>query len=410
MLPVVSLANWSTRFPAIGYLPRRAAGNGRNEEVGQRTSRRSVIAVISARRLYPRLVPIMAKSSGHRRQRLHRLPPGQRRWLAEGDEVTCLVRKTSPTDRLQSLGVRLAYGDITDRESLAAAVAGQEVVFQLAGCLRALRVEQLFRVNEEGVRNVARPVPSSPRRRCWWRSLAGGRWAGPDGRPRAKAIRRRRSRTTGGASGRASRPCARLGRPRAHHHRAAADRLRRGATRPGGDLRADRPLRYPPGARAGRTLRSFSVIHADDLVHLLILAAQRGRRLQSPATDEPAAGRQGCYFAACEENPTYAELGRMIGCRWDAAGRGSVRAGPVTVWMRGLIGKAMSHVFAAGPGISTWTRPARPRPAPGSVRPRRRSRSWDSPWPPRCRSGSDRRPEWYRWRMGGCEAAGRRII
>jgi nucleoside-diphosphate-sugar epimerase len=53
------------------------------------------------------------------------------------------------------------------------------------------------------------------------------------------------------------------------------------------------------------------VIHADDLVRLLILAAERGRRLPPWRLHEQQSG-EGRYFAACEQDPTYAELGRLI--------------------------------------------------------------------------------------------------
>ena len=62
-----------------------------------------------------------------------------------------------------------------------------------------------------------------------------------------------------------------------------------------------------PGLRP----QHFSVIHADDLAHLLILAAERGRRLP-PSDQNGASAGQGYYFAACEQDPTYAELGRLV--------------------------------------------------------------------------------------------------
>ena len=61
----------------------------------------------------------------------------------------------------------------------------------------------------------------------------------------------------------------------------------------------------------GFTPHRFTVIHADDLVQLMILAAERGRRL-CPADAEGRPAAQGCYFAACEQDPTYAELGRLV--------------------------------------------------------------------------------------------------
>jgi nucleoside-diphosphate-sugar epimerase len=61
----------------------------------------------------------------------------------------------------------------------------------------------------------------------------------------------------------------------------------------------------------GLDRRRFSLIHADDLVELLILAAERGKRL--PPRGRPEShGPQGYYFAACEQDPTYADLGRMV--------------------------------------------------------------------------------------------------
>jgi len=55
----------------------------------------------------------------------------------------------------------------------------------------------------------------------------------------------------------------------------------------------------------------FSLIHADDLVQLMVSAARRGTRVM-PGGSEGSQSAAGHYFAACEKNPTYAELGRMI--------------------------------------------------------------------------------------------------
>ena len=89
--------------------------------------------------------------------------------------------------------------------------------------------------------------------------------------------------------------------------------------------------------------RRFSLIHADDLVQLLILAAERGRRL--PPRGRPEShGPQGYYFAACEEDPAYSDLGRMVA---EALGRRLVVVIPTAtplVWMVAVAGEAISRL------------------------------------------------------------------
>jgi nucleoside-diphosphate-sugar epimerase len=265
---------------------------------------------------------------------------------ARGDEVACLVRKTSAVAELQSLGVRLIQGDITDRPSLEAAVAGQEVVYQLAGCLRASRVEQLFRVNEEGARNLAQICAEQPTPPVLVAvsSLAA---AGPAvcGQPRRESD--------------PPAPVSNYGRSKRAGERAMEQFAGKvpitivqpaivfGEADPAMRAVFRTVARFGIHVAPGLTPHSFSLIHADDLVNLLILAAQRGRRLKA---DEAGAGspggasRQGYYFAACEECPSFAELGPMIG---RAVGRRDVlvllTSTPV-VWLVAGVGTAMSYV------------------------------------------------------------------
>ncbi len=70
--------------------------------------------------------------------------------------LVALVRKTSDRSRLANTNVQLAYGDITDRPSLQAALQGVDRVFHTAayvelGIVDAVRME---RINVEGTRNV----------------------------------------------------------------------------------------------------------------------------------------------------------------------------------------------------------------------------------------------------------------
>jgi nucleoside-diphosphate-sugar epimerase len=87
----------------------------------------------------------------------------------------------------------------------------------------------------------------------------------------------------------------------------------------------------------------FSVIHADDLVELIILAAQRGKRLSPPGRNGSKPG-QGYYFAASEEDLVYDDLGKLIG---EALGRRKTFplhiAIPV-VWIVAAVVEAISQI------------------------------------------------------------------
>jgi len=231
--------------------------------------------------------------------------------VARGDEVTCLVRRSSQVEHLRALKVCLAYGDVTDPDSLPSAIAGKQVVYHVAGCTKALRRAQLYEVNAQGAYNVARVCAeqATPPVQVLGSSLAA---AGPAlrGRPRTEA----------------DRPIqvSQYGRSKRAGERAAeafADRVPTTIVRPPivfGEADRDGLELFRPIARfavhlvPGLARNRFSLVHADDLVNLLILAAQRGQRLP-PKGHERSAGPRGYYFAACEQDPAYADLGRMIG-------------------------------------------------------------------------------------------------
>src|SRR5688572_24591379 len=75
---------------------------------------------------------------------------------SRGEKVRCLVRGTSRREILERLGVEFAEGDVTRPETLAAAVQGVDVVYNLAGLTCALRAEDQSQVNGTGVENLAR--------------------------------------------------------------------------------------------------------------------------------------------------------------------------------------------------------------------------------------------------------------
>jgi nucleoside-diphosphate-sugar epimerase len=261
---------------------------------------------------------------------------------AQSDEVTCLVQKRSRVDALSAAGFRLVYGDMTVRESLSPAVAGQEIVYHLAGCTQALDWRDFYRVNQRGVANIAQVCAgqANPPVLVMVSSLAA---AGPavDGQPKTEGDR--------------CYPVSHYGHSKRAAERAAeafADRVPITVVRPpivmGEADRLGLPLfrsiaRFGVHMVPGLSRRRFSLIHADDLVQLMILAAQRGRRL--PPRGRPEShGPQGFYFAACEEDPPYADLGRMVA---EAVGRRFIAVIPTATPLVRLVavaGEAISRI------------------------------------------------------------------
>ena len=80
-------------------------------------------------------------------------------WLAKalaarGDAVTCLLRPGGDASGLAGVPHTRVEGDVTAPASLAPAVAGQDVVFHLAGVRRGATREDFMRVNAEGTRHL----------------------------------------------------------------------------------------------------------------------------------------------------------------------------------------------------------------------------------------------------------------
>lgn len=77
------------------------------------------------------------------------------RLVKEGEEVIALVRKTSNIEFLSSLGVKFAYGDINDLESLKAPMQGVDTVYHSAALADEwISPEEARRVNVDGTRNL----------------------------------------------------------------------------------------------------------------------------------------------------------------------------------------------------------------------------------------------------------------
>ena len=86
-----------------------------------------------------------------------------RELMSRGTQVTCLVRKSSRLERLADLKPPLAYGDMTDRQSLEAPMAGASVVYHLAATHTTLRTEEFYRVNQHGLRNLLEVAAAQPK-------------------------------------------------------------------------------------------------------------------------------------------------------------------------------------------------------------------------------------------------------
>lgn len=253
--------------------------------------------------------------------------------LRLGHNVACLVRsparldaldrrlaELAPSNKTKAAEIRPVIGDVCDAESIAPAIAGSDVVFHLAGLTKALRPRDFWPVNERGVENVAAVCArqSKPPVLVVTSSLAA---AGPS---RDNHLRSEEEEAA---------PVSHYGRSKRAGELAAerwADRAPISIVRPpivfgeGDEMAVSlfRPIakigvHFVPGCAYDPRV---SAIHAEDLVAALLLVAEHGRRIC------PDGKSSGYYFAAADEHPTYAELGRLIGT---ALGRSRVRVQPL---------------------------------------------------------------------------------
>jgi nucleoside-diphosphate-sugar epimerase len=244
-----------------------------------------------------------------------------RRLVERGCRVTCLVRDASRIDPQRPVGAGWVTGDITDRAGMERAIAtsGADTVFHLAGLVRALRTEDFLRANADGAESVAAACASqnNPPRLVMVSSLAA---AGPckGDLPRTEED--------------LPSPVSAYGRSKLAGEQAIAkyaEKVSICIVRP--------PIVFGPGDRAvfemfepiarwgihvvpGRGLQRFSLIYVADLVEGLLLAAEKGQRLQP---NSPSG--QGIYFISGDD-PVYAQLGQGI-----AASLGKKRAAIVPI-------------------------------------------------------------------------------
>jgi nucleoside-diphosphate-sugar epimerase len=79
-----------------------------------------------------------------------------RQLVDQGDQVTALVRDPGQAADLAKLGIRLATGDITDKDSMRPAMAGADGVYHVAGWYKVGvgAPDEAYAINVQGTRNV----------------------------------------------------------------------------------------------------------------------------------------------------------------------------------------------------------------------------------------------------------------
>lgn len=228
--------------------------------------------------------------------------------VGRGWRVRCLVRKTSSVDFLTKLGADLVMGDVDQPEVLNAAMEGVDVVYHVAGLTCALTYEDLLRVNRDGVQRVMEAAAAQPKSPVvvLVSSIAA---SGPTSRGQVKL------------ESDPAKPVSQYGESKLAGECVAmtfADRVPLTIVRPGivfgprdkGQIQLFQTLqtfRFFP--IAGLQNPPLSYIHGEDLAEVLILAAERGKRV--PPSDKRVPG-EGIYFAVVDEHPTMADWGRMV--------------------------------------------------------------------------------------------------
>lgn len=235
--------------------------------------------------------------------------------VRRGDKVRCLVRKSSHVELLKMPGVELIRGELDQQRLLDDALFGVDAVYHLAGMTAALRKDDLFRVNRDGCLRIAQACARQrrPPRLVVVSSIAA---SGP--------ARRGQIRVEADVEA----PVSDYGTSKLAGEVAArelADRVPTTIVRPG--------IVFGPRNRAmlpvfqtikylnlhpipGYHQPALSYIHVEDLVEIVLRAAERGQTVPPAANgtqgDGSSPGR-GIYFAVASEYPTYADLGRIAG-------------------------------------------------------------------------------------------------
>jgi len=229
--------------------------------------------------------------------------------ISQGHQVSALVRSASSSAKtalLQKLGANLVQADLQDRDSLALAVADQQVIYHLAAVARATKLETFTKVNQIGFANLLQSTIAAGggAKVVFVSSLAAvgpSRFRQPH---RECAI---------------PEPISNYGKSKLAAEKLAqqfSDRLNISIVRPPIVLGPHDPRGFEIfrlidrwGVHFNHSIKNeqYSVIHVADLCAALIAVAASGESL---TTQDSSAG---VYFAAGDEIVSYRRLGAMIG-------------------------------------------------------------------------------------------------
>lgn len=288
-----------------------------------------------------------------------------RRLIERGCQVSCLARATSHLDELRSVGAHLVTGDVTDRASVDRALAESQAgtVFHVAGLVRAQNPDDFMRVNAGGVETVAGSCAQCARPPVLIvvSSLAA---AGPCTSDQLRV------------ECDIPAPVSNYGRSKLAGEQAAAghaDVVPITIVRPPivfgpgdrGVLEMFRPIArwglhvvpalHPgtaPGSGGGDEGRDrrYSMIHVDDLVEGLLLAAEKGERLLQRGSPPG----HGIYFIAGEEHPTYTQLGQAIATALGKKPPTVIHLPGPLMRLVGVIGDVMARIHRPGRNFRGW--------------------------------------------------------